>query len=388
MIYGCVLYKNEEENIQGCMESLKYISDVIVAVDNGSSDKSTEIVKKYANHVLFSPKTVIDEGRNVYLQRCNELGNEQDWILVLDADERVNKEYSEQAVGKLSEFTKDIVRVGVPIYNFIGNGRFVETVSFNRIFRNEKYIRYNNLSMHATIASSLKKSDREVVMHYPIFHFGILNGKRNNEKRNKYMEELKKCINTNNNSSFLLIMLALEYVAIGNFDIAIDYLKQARDFKQKKNNYASLILGQVYYYRNEMDKAEKEIQDIISRKSQTFSLKAYAMMAKIYYRRKEYSKSKEFLMKELREGSFSHSYINYAMLCLKENDLDDGLAALDKAIELNPWLLDSSTLVETGKDNTYYIQDLIFDDFKNIFVLKSELKKLKNANNLWYRSEK
>ena len=147
MIYGCVLYKNEEENIQECMESLKYISDVIVAVDNGSCDNSTEIVKKYTNNVLFSPETVIDEGRNLYLQQCNELGKEQDWIFVLDADERVNKDYSKQAIRKISEFNRDIVRIGVPIYNFIGNGRFVETVSFNRFFRNEKYIRYNNSSM-------------------------------------------------------------------------------------------------------------------------------------------------------------------------------------------------------------------------------------------------
>ena len=56
--------KNEENNIERCLESVKPFSDEIIIVDNGSTDHSVDIAKKYATRIINSPDTLVDEGRN------------------------------------------------------------------------------------------------------------------------------------------------------------------------------------------------------------------------------------------------------------------------------------------------------------------------------------
>ena len=42
---------NEEKNIEKCLKSLKFADELIV-IDNGSTDKTGELAKKYADKVL------------------------------------------------------------------------------------------------------------------------------------------------------------------------------------------------------------------------------------------------------------------------------------------------------------------------------------------------
>lgn len=78
---------NEEKNIKDCLESVKW-ADEIIFVDNTSQDKTLEIAKKYTSKTFIRPN-------NLMLNINKNFGFEKtlgDWILSLDADERVEPE--------------------------------------------------------------------------------------------------------------------------------------------------------------------------------------------------------------------------------------------------------------------------------------------------------
>jgi glycosyltransferase involved in cell wall biosynthesis len=86
-----IITYNEEKNITDCLESVKW-ADEIVVVDDSSQDKTRQIAKEFGARVLkTAKKTFFDENKNVAIKAClNE------WIFLLDADERVTPELAEE----------------------------------------------------------------------------------------------------------------------------------------------------------------------------------------------------------------------------------------------------------------------------------------------------
>lgn len=85
-----VITHNEELNISDCLESVKWANEIIV-VDSNSSDKTCEIAKKYITKVFTKEWKGYSEAKNFAIEQATN-----DWILSLDADERVTPELSEE----------------------------------------------------------------------------------------------------------------------------------------------------------------------------------------------------------------------------------------------------------------------------------------------------
>jgi glycosyltransferase involved in cell wall biosynthesis/Tfp pilus assembly protein PilF len=87
-----MIVKNEEKMLPDCLESIKDIADEIIIVDTGSSDRTKEIANVY-NAKLFDFKWIDDfsAARNHALKHCSG-----DWILYLDADERLEESSKEE----------------------------------------------------------------------------------------------------------------------------------------------------------------------------------------------------------------------------------------------------------------------------------------------------
>ncbi|MEO1391550.1 MAG: glycosyltransferase [Cyanobacteria bacterium J06634_5] len=79
----CMIVKNEATNLPRSLASVKSVSDEIIVVDTGSTDKTVAIAQKAGANVSKHPwKDDFAAARNVSLQQAT-----QDWILILDADE-------------------------------------------------------------------------------------------------------------------------------------------------------------------------------------------------------------------------------------------------------------------------------------------------------------
>lgn len=118
-----------------------------------------------------------------------------EWLLILDADERLDETKVELLKDTLAQAPQEVMAFRIPWYNYIGNGKFVETSTAARIVRNVKGIKYNNFSIYASITDSVKQMGGKTEnLHFPLQHFDIICGKRTAEKREIYRTKLESTI--------------------------------------------------------------------------------------------------------------------------------------------------------------------------------------------------
>ncbi len=87
---------NEENNIKDCLESVKWADEIIV-VDSESKDKTIEIAENYTAKVLINKWEGFPAQKNYAMS--NAANN---WVLSIDADERVSPELKEEITAILS----------------------------------------------------------------------------------------------------------------------------------------------------------------------------------------------------------------------------------------------------------------------------------------------
>lgn len=89
-ISAIIIAKNEENMIADCLDSVSFCDEIIV-VDNGSEDRTLEIAKRMGAKVFELGTDDFSELRNFGLEKAKG-----EWILYVDADERVSKELEEE----------------------------------------------------------------------------------------------------------------------------------------------------------------------------------------------------------------------------------------------------------------------------------------------------
>lgn len=83
---------NEEANIEACIASCKGLVDEVIVVDGSSTDKTAEIAHKMAARVLITSNLSMF---HINKQKAIDAVTGE-WILQLDADERVSPELAEE----------------------------------------------------------------------------------------------------------------------------------------------------------------------------------------------------------------------------------------------------------------------------------------------------
>jgi hypothetical protein len=84
----CMIVKDEEEMLPGCLEAVRGAVDEIIVVDTGSSDRTPDIARSFgARLVEFPWNGSFADARNVSLEHATG-----DWVLYLDADEHLMPE--------------------------------------------------------------------------------------------------------------------------------------------------------------------------------------------------------------------------------------------------------------------------------------------------------
>lgn len=99
MISTVILTRNEEKDLPDCLQSLSWCDDVHV-LDSGSTDKTNELAVNAGAIVSVHPFESFGKQRNYAL---DNLKLKYDWILFLDADERVTPKFLEEIRRSVSE---------------------------------------------------------------------------------------------------------------------------------------------------------------------------------------------------------------------------------------------------------------------------------------------
>ena len=86
-----LITKNEEANLKDCLESVSFADEIIV-VDSQSSDKTQEIARSFGAKLEITSDW---PGFGLQKNRALNLAT-QDWVLSIDADERVTPELKQE----------------------------------------------------------------------------------------------------------------------------------------------------------------------------------------------------------------------------------------------------------------------------------------------------
>lgn len=95
-ISAIILTKNEEKNIVDCLDDLTFCDEIIV-IDDNSSDRTIELIEEYKKShksIEFYQRDLngdFSAQRNFGIEKTKN-----DWILFVDADERVSKELKDE----------------------------------------------------------------------------------------------------------------------------------------------------------------------------------------------------------------------------------------------------------------------------------------------------
>lgn len=139
---------NEEDNIEDCLRSVLWADEIIV-VDSFSTDRTVEIASKYAHRILQHEYINSATQKNWAIpQATNE------WVMIVDADERVTPELKEEILKELENPKFDGYYIGRKNY-FLGfplnHGGFGPKDDRNiRLFR-KSVSRYEEKEVHADV---------------------------------------------------------------------------------------------------------------------------------------------------------------------------------------------------------------------------------------------
>jgi hypothetical protein len=114
-ISACIIARDEAEHLPGCLESVAFCQEIVL-VDSGSTDATIEIARAAGALVVQQPWLGFAAQRNIALDRASG-----DWVLEIDADERVSVSLRAEIERFLVSPTSGVDLCGLPLRDiFLG----------------------------------------------------------------------------------------------------------------------------------------------------------------------------------------------------------------------------------------------------------------------------
>lgn len=112
-VSATVITMNEADNIGDCLASVRQVADEIIVLDSGSTDATAEIARQYADVVEVTDWP----GFGIQKQRALDRAT-GDWVLSIDADERITEELAREINHHLADPDADAYKLpwAVTIY--------------------------------------------------------------------------------------------------------------------------------------------------------------------------------------------------------------------------------------------------------------------------------
>ena len=113
-----IITKNEEERLSDCLKSVHFAQEVLV-VDDNSTDRTREIAKSFGARVLIEPWRGFSGQKQYAVDQCAN-----DWVLILDADERIPQETAAAIHLAMNDENQNITAYSFKRKNFL-HGRWI-----------------------------------------------------------------------------------------------------------------------------------------------------------------------------------------------------------------------------------------------------------------------
>lgn len=167
-ISGVLVVKNEQDTIENSLRSIVWADEIIV-VDSSSTDLTINIASKYTSKVYhYDFNNDFSQIRNFALSKVTK-----DWIISLDADERLSTNYD--LITSLTT-SRQFDGFWFPRRNYIDEETYLKYGIFYpdyqlRLFRNKKNIKYKG-KIHEKVNIEVKRTKKinEVIIDHTPAH--------------------------------------------------------------------------------------------------------------------------------------------------------------------------------------------------------------------------
>lgn len=234
MITLSMIVKNEEKYLRDCLASVKEVADEIVIVDTGSTDKTISIAEEFGAKIYhFNWINDFAAARNFALEKSTG-----DWILYLDADERLLPK-SVKEIKKLTENnSNDAYYCRINNIDSINNRPSL--MLYARLFPNDPEIRFEG-AIHEQIEESLRRKGCRINhSRIEIDHIGYnITGEGLKVKAERNLQVLLEEY-VRKQTPYLAFHLGQTYGVLNQKDHAIKYFHEALKSGELKKEYRAL----------------------------------------------------------------------------------------------------------------------------------------------------
>jgi glycosyltransferase involved in cell wall biosynthesis len=145
-VCACIIARDEEQRLPAALASVAFCDDIVV-VDSGSRDRTMEVARAAGARVIEHPWRGFGAQRNVAIDAAAG-----DWILEIDADERVTPRLGAEIEEFLASPPEGVDICAVPCRDLFMGGRLGPSAKYPkyrlRLFRRGAYRHDEELAVH------------------------------------------------------------------------------------------------------------------------------------------------------------------------------------------------------------------------------------------------
>lgn len=221
----CMIVRDEENNLEGCLRSVTGVVDEIVIVDTGSSDRTIAMARAFGATVA---EEVWTNDFSLHRNRSIDLAT-KDWVLVLAADERLDPASGSRVREVMARTKARGLRMRVRNLTPAGETALFDEVPQTRLFERRPEHRYEGI-IHEQIAPSITRAGGSIAQtDLVVIHHGYqqdhVQGGRSRARRNLAL--LEKQVEHRPRDPYVLYNLGCTYKTVGSLAAARGALEAA-----------------------------------------------------------------------------------------------------------------------------------------------------------------
>lgn len=239
MISALLICYNEEKIIRRCLESIKWIDEIVV-VDAYSTDETLKICKQYTDKIYEKKWEGFSRQKIFGLTKCNG-----DWIFSIDADEICTEELKNEIISKTKENNTSFDGFLIPRKNFFRKKQLKFGGSYPdyqlRLFRKSKAT-LNDRLVHESFTVKGKISK----LNNPLEHYPYRSFKQYIDKINSYttLSAEEKYTKGKKTNLFLIIFKPL-FEFKKNYFLQLGFLDGFAGFYKALFHYITKLLTEI-----------------------------------------------------------------------------------------------------------------------------------------------
>jgi glycosyltransferase involved in cell wall biosynthesis len=351
----CLITKDEGRNIAACIESVSEAVDEIILVDTGSKDDTVRIAARYGARIYEFPwSDDFAAAKNETLKHATG-----DWVLALDADERLDPANCEKIRQLLENpaYQAYMLQLRSP-YTLKSSTQGINTTLAIRLFQNTIGLSYHGRLHERILARTAKREISVANTNITIDHLGYQGNIEPKYRRNLSVSQRQKT----KHDAFFRYDMARSYMGLGQYPEAMKELKQGLEVSGTAawlRAQMYVLLGDLLIYIN------KDTESALTAWQQAMEIDQKIVAprlrsGKTYYLRGEFemaSRQFESITDLLSRGSLRGALLDdectlaeaYASLCIcyiragHRGDAADALVksrvprSVDETVKVVPW---------------------------------------------------